>query len=238
VFVTLPISLNDSFFVKENTQASILDRATRAGTSMTGKQLVHNIRAGSASYELIRPVQINFTWFENMWKCWSDNFGFAYVGTGESLPLAYSNWENLVHVDFQTLYHKRPFEMIPEEQKRWTLLVGTIDVLYYRLNTPLSLREIGCVSWDKFPYPAKIDWIDGRSEFFLLSQTPPELAECAPSQWIEAIVKRHPVTHRLLSIEHIQKIKSLFKPSPSQLSREWESAPRADLPKTKWDWPK
>jgi hypothetical protein len=238
VFFNVPCTFTNTPFIGESVQASVFDESAHAGTSVTGKQLVHNIRAGSASYELIRPVQVNFTWVGNMWMCWSDDFGFAYVGTGESLPSAYSNWENLVHVDFQTLYHRRPFEMAPEEQKRWNLLVGTIDVLHYRQNTPLSLREVGCISWDKYQYPTRINWINGSSDYFSLSQVPPELAECKPGQWIEAVVKRHPVTNRLLTIEHIQKIKSLFMPSPSQLNRDWESVPRADLPKTKWDWPK
>jgi hypothetical protein len=238
MFVVSPISIDDIVLVKENTQTGILDEATRAGTSMTGKQIVHNIKVGSATYELIRPVQINFTWVGNTWMCWADDFGFTYVGTDGTLPAAYSNWENLVHADFQTLYHKRPFEMTPEEEKRWNSLVSAIDVLYYRQNTPLSVRELGCVSWEKYQFPTRINWINGKSDRFLLSQVPPELAECRPGQWIDAVVKRDPVTNRLISIEHIQKVKTLFEPSLSQLNREWESIPKADLPKTKWDWPK
>lgn len=238
MFVLLPMTFNDSFINKESPQASISDKVPHTGTSMTGKQLVHNIRVGSTSYELIRPVQINFTWIENTWMCWADELGFTYFGEGETLPESYNNWENLVHVSFQILYHKRPFEMIPEEQKQWNLLISVIDVLHYRQNNPLSVREIGCISFGMYPYPTKIEWITGGSDYFSLSQVPPELAECKSGQWVEAVVKRHPVTNRLLSIEHIQKIKSLFEPSSSLLNSEWESTPRANLPKTKWDWPK
>lgn len=210
--------------------------SVRSGTSVTGRVVIHTISVGSTVYELLRPIQISHSW-DNLWFCWAQDFGFAYIGQAETLPKSYENWRELVHADFQNLYRKRVFEMTDREQERWNLLVDVIDVLHYKQNTPLSVREIGYISYGKRSYPTRIRWIHGRIEDFSLSQVPPELAECKPGQWIEAVVKRHPVTNRLLSIEHIQKIKPLFTPSPSQLSEEWESTPRADLPKTKWDWP-
>ena len=153
----------------------------RTGTSVTGKVLIHRVCVGPSVYELVRPIQMNHSW-EGSWFCWAQDFGFVYVGQAETLSKAYENWQELIHADFQKLYRKRPFEMIATERERWKLLIAVIDVLNYKQTTPLSLREIGRVSYGKRAYPTRIDWINARYDTISLAQAPPELAECKPGQ--------------------------------------------------------
>jgi hypothetical protein len=109
--------------------------------------------------------------------------------------------------------------------------------MHYRQNIPLSVREIGFISYGKRSYPSQIHWINGRMDKISLAQAPPELADCKTGQWIEAIVKRDPVTNHLILIDHIEKIMSLHRPSASKLAENWESLQKAELPKSEWEWP-
>ena len=237
MFLSAQTPLTATAGMVQNMQAGAHDEEIiRGGTSVTGKVLINKISVGLTAYELVRPIQVNHSW-EELWFCWAQEFGFNYVGQAETLSKAYDNWQELVHADFQKLYRKRSFEMTDTERERWKLLVAVIDVFNYKQTTPLSLREIGCVSYGKKAYPTRIKWINGSYDIISLSQVPPELAECQPSQWIEAIVKRDPIMNRLITIDHIEKISSLRIPSLEKLQENWESLPKAELPQSEWGWP-
>jgi len=214
-----------------------------AGTSITElgvteQPLGPEIRIGTTIYKMLTSLQIIsiWDWIEEAQICWAKELGY-YQGKGDTISEAEQNLKESIHLDFQRLYRKRLFEMNESEQERWRLLLNIIDVLHYRQTTPLSLREIGRVSYGRLSYPTKIEWIDGRTDNITLDVVPPELAECRTGQWIEATVKRNPVTKKLICIDHIQKIRSIriSKETPSQ--EEWESMPKADLAKSEWNWP-
>lgn len=237
MFLTAQILSTYSVAMAQNIYAGANDTEVLATEkSVTGKLPIHKITVGPTVYELLRPIQLNH-WWQDSWLCCAPDFGFAYIGQAETLPNAYVNWQELVHADFQKLYRNRPFEMTRTERDRWHLLVTVIDVLWYKQNTPLSVREIGYVSYGKRSYPTHIKWINGRSDAISLGQAPPELADCRPGQWIEAIVKRDPVTNRLVTIDHVEKISSLHMPSSGTLRNEWKAVPKAKVPHSEWDWP-
>jgi hypothetical protein len=237
MFLSAQIPSTYSVAMAQNIYAGAKDtELLPKGTSVSGRVRINRIDVGPTVYDLLRPILVNHSW-QDSWLCWAPDFGFAYIGKAEVLPKAYLNWQELLHADFQKLYSKRPFEMTDAERDRWQLLVTVIDVVHYKQSTPLSVREIGCISFGKRSYPTVIKWIDGRSEAVSLGQAPPELAHCKPGQWIEAIVKRDPLTNRLVAIDHIEKISSLHMPSPAKLTNEWEAMPKAKLPHSEWDWP-
>ena len=210
-----------------------------AGLGITERTLITEIKIGTIRYKLLTPLQTISIWdrLERSQICSAEELS-DYHGKGDTISEAEQNLKESIHLDFQRLYRKRPFEMDESERKRWRLLVNIIDVLHYRQTTPLSLREIGRVSYGRLSYPTKIEWIDGRTDNITLDVVPPELAECRTGQWIEAIVKRNPVTKKLIHIDHIQKVRSIYIPKESPPQDEWESMPRADLAKSEWNWPK
>lgn len=208
-----------------------------AGLGITERTLITEIKIGTIRYKLLTPLHIIRDWLERSQICWAEGLS-DYHGKGDTISEAEQNFKESIHLDFQRLYRKRPFEMDESERKRWRSLLNVIDVLHYRQTTPLSLREIGCVSYGRLSYPTKIEWIDGRIDSITFDMVPPELVECRTGQWIETIVKRNPVTKKLICIDHIQKIKSIHIPKESPPQEEWESMPRADLAESEWNWPK
>ena len=58
---------------------------------------------------------------------------------------------------------------------------------------------------------------------------------CAPGQWIEAIVKRHPITHREIGIESINRI-SFRIPTESEVKKFHDSLPEADAEPSDISW--
>jgi hypothetical protein len=176
------------------------------------------------------------SWAGQGWICWADEFGFTYVGTGVTPLQALQDWKERVHADFQALYAKRPFEMTAEEVERWASLNGIVDVLEYRQTTPLQVREIGCVHWDRRPFPSSIAWIHGRLDRISLEDSPSDLAGYRPGQWVDAIVERDPLTSRLLRITHVQRIPTIRPESESGIEKAWDRMATAKLPDSDADW--
>ena len=218
-------------------EEAVADMST-TGLGITEQLLGTEIKVGTTKYKLLTSLQIisNWDWFEEVQICWAKELSY-YHGKGDTISEAEQNWKESIHLDFQRLYRRRPFEMDESERERWRLLLNIIDVLHYRQTTPLSLREVGRVSYEKLSYPTKIKWIDGRTDNITLDVVPPELAECRTGQWIEAIVKRNPVTKKLICIDHIQKIRSIHISKEPPPQDEWESIPKANLEKSEWNWP-
>lgn len=214
------------------------DAQAIVSSGSTSFKVLRSFKVGSAHYRFLKLVEISHSYsLKNYsWLCWAQEIGSFYTGVGKTLLDAQKEWENLVHADFQSLYGKRPFEMTEDERQRWELLSSIVDVLHYRQNTLLSVREIGCVRFGHYSYPTKIIWIDGRRDIFSLNQVPSDLASCKPGQWIEAIVERDPQHSRLIQITHIQKIAPIRRPSKDTMEAYWSELPKAELPERDWDW--
>jgi hypothetical protein len=125
--------------------------------------------------------------------------------------------------------------MSEEERARWSDLAKVIDILEYKMTTPVVVREIGQVSYGMISRPQRIKWIRGENYFIDPTRVPGELMGCAPGQWVEAVVKRDPVNHRILEIESINKIRFRI-PTESEIEKMWESMPKADLTSDSWTW--
>lgn len=223
--------------MRQDIQMGALDAPSRgAGTSATGMGGLIEFRIGSARYEFLKQIQLAFTWSGTAWICWSPQLGWEYEGRAETPAGAQREWERIVHAHFQRLFAKRPFQMEGDESARWQSLAGIINAQHYRDSTPLLLRQIGEVHWHRTPYPSRIKWIDGTEDRIELEHAPAELAAYKPGQWVEADLRRHPKTNRLLRIDHVRRI-SVPRLSENQLDDEWRSLRKADLPTTEWDWP-
>ena len=166
------------------------------------------IKVGDTKYNLLFSIdtQVYFDPIEKKWECWNYSGKFNYIGISDtSREDAIENFKLQIHIRFQQLYSKRPFEMTQEEYNEWIKLANTIDLLHYKTTTPLETREIGCVSYKNFPYPYRIKWLTDENYIIDPSKVPGELMSYRPGQWIEAVVKRNPVNYKVLGISSIKK---------------------------------
>jgi len=205
-------------------------------TSTTGGEFLAEIRFDKAHYRCPNRIRLHHQFDGQVWHCWARELSSVCVGEGQTPSLAREDWHQRFHAEFQRLYVKRTFEMTPQESDSWEAILSVVDVVDYRVSTPLRIREIGCVRYRHMPYPYQMRWIDGRRELFTLHQVPAEIAGCKPGQWVEAIVEREPLTGRLIRIVHAQKIPSPLPERPGTLRAAWEGMRKAELPETEWDW--
>jgi hypothetical protein len=159
----------------------------------------------------------------------------GYVGGGETPDQALEELKMQIHADFQILLRKRPFEMDDGEHSKWVQLTSVIDLLYYKTTTPIITHEIGRVSFGKIARPHHIEWINDTRYPIDPQRTPGELMSCRTGQWIEAVVRRNPVSHVILGIDSIRKI-SFRIPSESELNSVWEAMPEAKAESDEWVW--
>ena len=206
-------------------------------TSATGGEMLAEVRFEKTIYRCPSRARLHYRFDGQAWNCWGRELASLCVGEGQTPRLAREDWHQRFHAEFQRLYAMRPFEMTPDESRNWEAILSIVDVVDYRLSTPLSIREIGCVRYPRTPYPSQMRWIDGRREGFSLHQVPAELAGCKPGQWVEAIVEREPLTGRLIHIVHVQRIPSPLPESPRSVRAAWEKMRQAELPEAEWDWP-
>jgi hypothetical protein len=190
------------------------------------------ISVGRTTYHLIRPVAANHIPTIDGWACRLNELDI-YVGRGKTPHEAREDLEIQIHTDFQRLYAKRPFEMTDDEQRRWCQIAGVIDVLNYRMTTPLVVREMGQVSYGKISRPYRIKWLNGKNYTIEPDKVPGELMSCAPGQWIEAVVLKDPMTFGIVEIQSITKVKFRL-PTDSEIEEFWNDMPIADLDSGEW----
>jgi len=195
---------------------------------------INRFSVGSTSYVFIKPVQGCNIPSEGEWISYIRSLP-QYLGKGSTSDEAYEDLKINIHVDFQQLHMKRPFEMSKEESTRWSNLASVIDVLEYKMTTPLVVREIGQISYGKRSRPFRIKWITGENYIIVPEKVPGELMACRTSEWIEAVVKRHPVNHQVLEIESINRIRFRI-PTDNEILNFWENIPQAELPRSDWSW--
>jgi hypothetical protein len=155
------------------------------------------------------------------------------VGSGETLDDAWQDWVGQLHVRFQTLLAKRPWEMNADERGEWERIEQMVDVPAYRRETPYIVRQIGWVSRRR-PIPDRIRWEDGRLERVTLVQMPPEFAALHEGDRFEAEVERQTVTGRLIRAVVVRRLPPLRQISTDE--KLWSSLPTtAEAPAVEWD---
>jgi len=212
-----------------------IHEATREGTanSVTGDVFLREIHFGKVAYKCPETLVLHCQHEGDGWISWERSLLHICVGRGASPELARQEWKRCFHAEFQRLYAMRPFEMAEDDRSKWQSLVNLVDVVDYRMSTPTTLQEIGCVRHPHASYPSQMCWIDGREERFDLDQVPSQMAGFKPGQWVEAAVERD-AAGRLLRILHVQKIST--PPSDQAAQTIWDAVPVANLPEVEWDW--
>jgi len=193
-----------------------------------------DMRVGSTYYRFMRPATVNYIRAPRGWTSYISSL-VGYVGEGATPERAFGDLSVQIHTNFQVLLRKRPFEMNGDEQSKWVQLTSVIDLLYYKTTTPIVTHEIGRVSFARIARPHHIEWINSTPYPIDPEKVPAELMSCRTGQWIEAVVRRNPVSHAILGIESIRKI-SFRIPSESELNLIWEAMPEANVESSEWVW--
>src|SRR5262249_2923241 len=158
------------------------------------------------------------------WEFRVADFGAGLVGQGDTPQVALTDWQEQIHIVFQRLYRKLPFEMTDQERAQWEILERLIDIQASIDRSPIVLRQVGQLLSSR-PGPYKIQWIDNRVEEVNLASMPPEFAHFMVGQWFEAVVKRDRTTfsmHKVVAIKPIQPVEPL---SGKDLTEFWDSLP-------------
>jgi hypothetical protein len=159
-----------------------------------------------------------------------------FVGRGVNARLAEADWIEQVHVAFQLLYRKMPFEMTPNQAAQWSVLERSVDVDAYTRQTPVVFRQLGKVSKIRHA-PCEVIWIDGSTEEVSLAVAPGEFAGFTLGQWFEALVERDPGTWQVRRILNIVPTEPADSMPPERLERFWNSLPTTSaLPRSPRDW--
>lgn len=191
------------------------------------------IKVGETTYKLLSSIDTlaSFDPIEKKWECRNYSGKFNYIGISEaSSEDAIENFKLQIHIHFQQLYSKRPFEMTEEEYNEWIKLANTIDLLHYKTTNPIETREVGRISYWKVSYPYRIKWLTDENYIIDPLKVPGELMSYKPGQWIEAVVKRHPVSYKVLSISSIKKIRFRI-PRPEEAQGYWDNMEKIKLNK-------
>lgn len=169
---------------------------------------IQYIEVGKTEYKLIYPIKTATVYVQKqkIWVCHTSEFEY-FGASKKDREDAVEKFKHKIHIRFQQLYSKRPFEMTEEEYHEWIKLANTIDLLNYKTTTPLETREIGCVSYKNLPYPYRIKWLTDENYIINPSEVPGELMSYRPGQWIEAVVERDPVNYKVLGISSTKKIR-------------------------------
>jgi hypothetical protein len=216
-----------------------LDRLswTPSGFFPGGTIPLSDIQIGETCYRLREPVRGQFL-STNDFTCefWVNGFSPEFIGKGARAHDAYRDWRDQVHEAFQELYGKRPFEMSEEEAARWQIIENVIDVVGYRNETPVVVRQVGHVTKTR-PSHRQITWIDDKSESVNLDDWPGEFASYKPGQPFEADVEHDPLTGKMRKVRVVRRIGNIHPLASGELQKFWQSLPTtSSLPVSDRDW--
>ncbi|MBM4094906.1 MAG: hypothetical protein FJ276_36675 [Planctomycetes bacterium] len=167
---------------------------------------------------------------------WVEGFSPEFAGKGLHAHEAYRDWRDQVHEAFQDLYGKRPFEMSEEGLDRWQILEDMFDVVGYRNEASVTVRQVGQVTQAR-PLPRRITWVDGTSEFVNLDDMPGEFASYKPGQPFEADVERDPLTWKIRTVRFVRRIRAIQPMADGELQVFWQSLPATSaLPSSERSW--
>jgi hypothetical protein len=218
------ISTEDKFYNREEINAKM---------NSSNFYPLMEIKVGDTKYRLLSSIdtQVYFDPIDKKWECRNFSGTINYIGISEATREdAIENFKLQIHIRFQQLYSKRPFEMTEDEYIEWIKLANTIDLLHYKTTNPIETREVGCISYWKVSYPYRIKWLTDENYIINPSKVPGELMSYKPGQWIEAVVKRHPVSYKVIRISSIKKIR-FHIPRPGEAQSDWDKMEKIKLNK-------
>lgn len=186
------------------------------------QRTIREVSVGDTVYRMRQPLQaVFFPEVAGEGQLYVDALSPAFVGRGYTYDLAYRDWRDRVHTAFQQLSGKRPFEMANDEKEKWALLQNAFDMVAYRNTTPVVVREVGEVSYEREQIPRAIRWIHGPKERVDLGLMPPEFAKLLPGQSFEAIVARDPRTGAMLRMKYARAVPTRHLLSREKLESFW-----------------
>jgi serine/threonine protein kinase/DNA-directed RNA polymerase specialized sigma24 family protein len=204
--------------------------------SRDGRLEIDRVEVGEVAYLFKRPVVGRFSRADDGLEIFKVD-DLDIVGCGPSTEAAHENWKGRLHVGFQELSRKRPFEMSTDESELWAKLARLIDLDAYADSRPYVFRETGRLS-KVWPTSAEVTWWGSdQSESAAFSRMPAEFAAYKPGQWFEAIVERDRRSRKLLRVRYIEPIEPVRPLTEGEAADFWRSfTPTTELPKSSREW--
>lgn len=192
------------------------------------------ISVGATKYPLRRPL--NAIFIPGQGELVVEGLSPLFFGNGDTEEIAMRDLQEAIHLKFQELIAKRPFEMSDTEAQMWEILTDLIDVTVYRNTTLLRQRAFGRVL-EARPTPQRVEWDGGQREAISLDQVDaPDFVTYKPGQPFEAVVLRDPVTFKLARIVHVERKSEPSRMTPSEEAELLEEIGSSkQLEETEWD---
>jgi len=221
--------------IRDSLWEGICDRAMRA---FKHGSKIRELRYGSTTYPLRQSLQAQvFPAEEHRWTYSAEGIADRYVGNGDSIASARSDFLRKVHAAFQSLVQLREFQMSDEQLSAWRPLERLLDVEKYWESVPLTLLEVGLVL-ECDDDGRHVVWFDGhRTEYVPLDHAPPDFVALCKGSWFEALVAREPQTHTLRKVRFARRTSPLREMSEDELQLWLDGLPSGEsLPQAESNW--
>ncbi len=191
------------------------------------QKIIDRIVVGNTVYPLRSTLHVSEHFSSTGFEIRVQDLSPAFVGHGSTMVEAWTDWQEQIHIAFQELYGKRPFEMTSEQQTKWSLLEKMIDIEAYEIQMPQVLNQIGRLRSAR-PDPYQIEWFNGSVELVSLADMPAEFVRFKPGQWFEATVERDRGTLRLRKVLSIRAREPLVPMSEQELASFIARLPKSE----------
>jgi hypothetical protein len=189
-----------------------------------------SIELGHTRYPLIQPVTGVFSPKPNGFSLHMQKLSPTFVGSGKNPAEAELDLKGQIHIDFQRLYGKRPFQMTADERDKWQILSNAIDVPRYIRETPIEERMIGQIEWLKNsqhgmgPY-VQIRRLGGEVELIPIEDVSRDMVALRPNDWFEAIIRRSSRSEKIQRVLFAQKIDPIGTLNDEEALKFWDEMP-------------
>ncbi len=137
-----------------------------------------------------------------------DGFFPHIVGEGKNSEAARRDFEEKLHVAFQDTARTADFDRTIVQQRLWLLCSSLIDIAAYDQLRTVTVTRIGKVIGSPRAGLIKIRWASGVAQRIDARKAVPEFAALQIGQWFEAVIRTNYLSAKLLSVEHVARIRT------------------------------
>ena len=209
---------------------------TQFAQQTTTEDRLSSIRVGPHTYRLLRALQLECVRLAaDRWRCFARGLR-GIEGEGRTSVESKDAFCVNVHTAFQQLYTTRPFEMTDDQRQRWRRLCSVIDILSYREETPVTIRQLGRIISAPLGSTRRVRWIHKGVDVISVLSSPAEFAGYGTGQWFDAVVRKDLRTGNVVGIAHSQRMDAPPAVSRDAAAEYFQALPIERLPGKAWEW--